>query len=116
VIKECLILESYHKLYHTFFFYSTGYDVKIMVRPDLHNYLYSKVPNNKIHLGKRILSIYTYPDYGVAIHTSDGESYEGDIPVGADGAYSGVRRQCISNWQSLASFLNRTPRALGPVV
>ncbi|KAG0049676.1 hypothetical protein BGZ83_005510 [Gryganskiella cystojenkinii] len=52
--------------------------------------LLSKIPAHKIHMGKRILAIFQNED-GVLIRTSDNATHQGDILVGADGAYSAVR-------------------------
>ncbi|KAF8984262.1 hypothetical protein BGZ46_008435 [Entomortierella lignicola] len=70
----------------------SGYPMVLMARPDLHSLLLSHVPSHKIHLGKRVLSIIQDIDNGVLIRTSDGMTHEGDILVGSDGAYSGVRQ------------------------
>ncbi|KAF9206978.1 hypothetical protein BGZ49_001459 [Haplosporangium sp. Z 27] len=70
----------------------TGYPTGSMSRPDLHSFLMSHVPSHKIHLGKRVLSISQDIENGVLIRTSDGMTHEGDILVGSDGAYSGVRQ------------------------
>jgi 2-polyprenyl-6-methoxyphenol hydroxylase-like FAD-dependent oxidoreductase len=50
------------------------------------------VPAHKIHFGKRVLSV-TEKDDKVTVHLSTGESHEGDIVVGADGAYSAIRER-----------------------
>ncbi|KAF8984263.1 hypothetical protein BGZ46_008436 [Entomortierella lignicola] len=70
----------------------SGYPMGFMARPDLHSLLMSHVPSHKIHFGKRILSISQDTENGVLIRTSDGMTHEGDILVGSDGAYSGVRQ------------------------
>lgn len=59
-------------------------------RPQMHQLFLSKIPREKLHLGKKIESI---EDSGenVTIHCADGSSASGDVLVGADGAYSGVR-------------------------
>lgn len=49
------------------------------------------IPAQKLHFGKRVLSMNQGP-HGVLIRTQDGHTHEGDILVGADGAYSGVRQ------------------------
>lgn len=56
----------------------------------MHQLFLSKIPKEKLHLGKKIESI---EDSGekVTIHCADGSSANGDVLVGADGAYSGVR-------------------------
>jgi 2-polyprenyl-6-methoxyphenol hydroxylase-like FAD-dependent oxidoreductase len=59
-------------------------------RPDLYNLLLSRVPAEKISLNKKVVDI-EQNEQGVTIRTSDGETYHGDILVGADGAYSAVR-------------------------
>ncbi|KAI1304586.1 hypothetical protein EDD11_005081 [Mortierella claussenii] len=69
----------------------TGYDSLIMSRIDLHTLLLSKVPAEKVLLGKKVLSI-LQNDHGVMVRTSDGMTYDADILIGADGAYSGVRQ------------------------
>jgi len=68
--------------------------------------LLKRVPAENISFGKKILRTEEMDDK-VHIYCSDGTSYEGDILVGADGAYSGVR-------QSLYKRLNeegRLPRS-----
>ncbi|KAG0203159.1 hypothetical protein BGX33_009262 [Mortierella sp. NVP41] len=51
-----------------------------------------QVPAHKILLGKRVLTI-SEDDERVKVQTSDNHIYEGDILVGADGAYSAVRQR-----------------------
>ncbi|KAF9384440.1 hypothetical protein BGX21_001294, partial [Mortierella sp. AD011] len=74
----------------------SGYASIIMSRPDLHALLLSHVPSHKIHLGKRVLSMSQSDDNGVLVRTSDGSTFECDILVGSDGAYSGVRQSLYS--------------------
>ncbi|KAF9089234.1 hypothetical protein BGX29_012161 [Mortierella sp. GBA35] len=50
------------------------------------------VPPEKIHFGRRVLNI-SEEEGKVAIQTADNNYYEGDIIVGADGAYSAVRQR-----------------------
>lgn len=51
----------------------------------------SRVPSEKVHFNKKLTTM-EQDDNGVTIHCADGTSYKGDIVVGADGAYSGVRQ------------------------
>ncbi|KAI1287761.1 hypothetical protein EDD11_010197 [Mortierella claussenii] len=67
---------------------SAGYFVS---RSDLYDLLLRQVPSDKIHLGKRLLSV-QQNEHGVRIQFADSSAVEGDILVGADGAYSGVRQ------------------------
>ncbi|KAF9912275.1 hypothetical protein EC991_000167 [Linnemannia zychae] len=53
--------------------------------------LLSKVPPEKIKYGKKVLSV-GQSEYGVLLRCSDKSVHEGDILVGADGAYSAVRQ------------------------
>ncbi|KAF9935641.1 hypothetical protein BGZ65_003183 [Modicella reniformis] len=69
----------------------TGYDSYIFHRPDLYNVLLSKVPTDKISFNKKIVGVEQNED-GVTIHTSNGETFHGDILVGSDGAYSTIRQ------------------------
>ncbi|KAF9947496.1 hypothetical protein BGZ70_002645 [Mortierella alpina] len=68
-----------------------GIDARMISRPDLYELLLKQVPTEKIHMGKRVLSIEQGKN-GVMIRCADTSIYEGDILVGADGAYSGVRQ------------------------
>ncbi|KAF8965992.1 hypothetical protein BGZ46_000468 [Entomortierella lignicola] len=70
---------------------STGYPTAVFARPKFYDILRSRVPDNKISFKKKVLK--TEEKEGkVIIHCSDNTSYVGDILVGADGAYSGVRQ------------------------
>lgn len=70
---------------------SIGYDSLLFSRPHLHRLLLSKVPPEKIKYGKKVLSV-GQSEYGVLLRCSDKSVHEGDILVGADGAYSAVRQ------------------------
>ncbi|KAI1308713.1 hypothetical protein EDD11_004254 [Mortierella claussenii] len=76
-----------------------GWPTYIISRPKLHDVLLSLVPRDKIHLSKRVLSTAETED-GVIIRTSDRREHHGDILVGADSAYSGVR-------QSMYEYLSK---------
>ncbi|KAF9917823.1 hypothetical protein BX616_011175 [Lobosporangium transversale] len=77
-----------------------GYQTFVFSRPEFYNLLLAQVPSHKILFGKKVLSIEHPAEGGVIIHCSDNSSYLGDIIVGADGAYSGVR-------QSLYKYLRQ---------
>ncbi|KAF9127868.1 hypothetical protein BGW39_005504 [Mortierella sp. 14UC] len=69
-------------------FGSKGY---IVSRPLLYDILRSKVPPERFHMNKKILALQQGGN-GALIRCSDGTTIEGDIIVGADGAYSAVRQ------------------------
>ncbi|KAF9953853.1 hypothetical protein BGZ72_005104 [Mortierella alpina] len=68
-----------------------GSDGYIITRPTLYNILLKKVPPERIHNSKKVLSL-MQNEHGVMIRFSDGTTADGDILVGADGAYSAVRQ------------------------
>ncbi|KAF9105196.1 hypothetical protein BGX29_000470 [Mortierella sp. GBA35] len=70
---------------------NVGYDTHLFSRPHLHRLLLLKIPPEKVRYGKKVLSI-GQSEYGTLIRCSDKTSYEADILVGADGAYSAVRQ------------------------
>ncbi|KAG0049016.1 hypothetical protein BGZ89_004367 [Linnemannia elongata] len=70
----------------------TGYKQYAIGRPALYDLLFNQIPSHKIHFGKRVTSINDTGD-SVEVKTAEGSTYEGDILVGADGAYSVVRQQ-----------------------
>ncbi|KAH7041662.1 hypothetical protein BKA57DRAFT_472403 [Linnemannia elongata] len=72
----------------------SGYSGYIVARPLLYSLLLKQIPSNKIHFGKRILTVTEDKDDDkVHIQAADGTTYQGDILVGADGAYSAVRQR-----------------------
>ncbi|KAF9097167.1 hypothetical protein BGX23_009656 [Mortierella sp. AD031] len=71
---------------------ASGYYSYIIGRPALYDLLLKLIPPHKILFGKRVLS--TSEDVErVKVQTADSCVYEGDILVGADGAYSAVRQR-----------------------
>ncbi|KAF9090971.1 hypothetical protein BGX27_002108 [Mortierella sp. AM989] len=70
---------------------TVGYESVLFARPKLYELMLKRVPASKISIGKKILR--TEEKEGKAhIYCSDNTHYEGDILVGADGAYSSVRQ------------------------
>ncbi|KAK5823673.1 hypothetical protein F5H01DRAFT_363337 [Linnemannia elongata] len=69
-----------------------GYGMYIVARPVLYDLILRQVPAHKILFGKRVLNI-SEEDDKVTVHTSDNGVHEGNIIVGADGAYSAVRQR-----------------------
>ncbi|KAG0221781.1 hypothetical protein BGX31_009564 [Mortierella sp. GBA43] len=68
-----------------------GYETRLFARPRLYEFLLKQIPPNKISHGKKVLRM-GEKDGKVFIHCADNTSYQGDILVGADGTYSGVRQ------------------------
>ncbi|KAG9070432.1 hypothetical protein KI688_007968 [Linnemannia hyalina] len=68
-----------------------GYERLLFPRPEFHNLLFSKIPKEKIHLSKKVLSFQQNHE-GVMVRFSDNTTLHGDILVGADGAHSAVRQ------------------------
>ncbi|KAF9430165.1 hypothetical protein BGZ76_000944 [Entomortierella beljakovae] len=75
---------------------STGYHLVLFSRPDLYELLQSKIPPSKIHMSKKVTSFQQNQD-GVTLEFYDGTTAQGDILVGADGAYSSVREQLFKD-------------------
>ncbi|KAF9129138.1 hypothetical protein BGW39_004445 [Mortierella sp. 14UC] len=69
----------------------TGYERMVFSRPELHDLLLAKIPAEKIHLSKKVVSM-IQDDDAVAVRCQDKSVYVADLLVGADGAYSGVRQ------------------------
>lgn len=63
----------------------------MITRPALYGLLMRQIPKERIHLGKKVLTM-DQGGNGVLIRFSDRTEAEGDILVGADGAYSAVRQ------------------------
>ncbi|KAF9352883.1 hypothetical protein BGX26_009321 [Mortierella sp. AD094] len=69
----------------------TGYENLIFSRPKFYEILRKRVPEHNISFKKKIVKTEEMDDK-VYIYCSDDTTYSGDILVGADGAYSGVRQ------------------------
>ncbi|KAF9405305.1 hypothetical protein BGZ76_006606, partial [Entomortierella beljakovae] len=69
----------------------TGYRSLAFSRPEFYEILRKRVPESKISFKKKILKTVEKDDK-VIIHCSDNTIYSGDVLIGADGAYSGVRQ------------------------
>ncbi|KAG0281194.1 hypothetical protein BGZ95_006020 [Linnemannia exigua] len=70
---------------------TVGYDRILFARPELYDMLFRKIPSNKIHMSKKVLSFQQNHE-GVMLRFSDNTTVHGDILVGADGAHSAVRQ------------------------
>ncbi|KAG0282406.1 hypothetical protein BGZ96_000517 [Linnemannia gamsii] len=70
---------------------AVGYDRILFARPELSDMLLKKIPSNKIHLSKKIVSFDQNQD-SVTLTFDDNTTAQGDILVGADGAHSSVRK------------------------
>ncbi|KAF9916345.1 hypothetical protein BX616_004012 [Lobosporangium transversale] len=64
---------------------------RVIGRPDLIKLLMSRIPANRIHFGKRVLST-TQDEHQVIVKCADETTFTGSVLVGADGAYSSVRQ------------------------
>ncbi|KAI7816454.1 hypothetical protein BC939DRAFT_469098, partial [Gamsiella multidivaricata] len=69
---------------------ASGNENLLFTRPQLYDLMLKQVPTSKMSLNKKFLC-FEEKEGRIIIHCSDNTSYEGDILVGADGAYSGVR-------------------------
>ncbi|KAF9349130.1 hypothetical protein BGX26_012536 [Mortierella sp. AD094] len=90
---------------------SVGYDAIVFSRPDLHNLLLSRVPAEKIHYGKKVASVEQNEKKAI-LRCSDGTTYEGDILIGADGAYSAVRQSMFDDMQKEGTLIKSDTESL----
>ncbi|KAG0203750.1 hypothetical protein BGX33_008920 [Mortierella sp. NVP41] len=68
-----------------------GGETRLIPRPVLYDLFLRQVPQERLHMSKKILST-KQGGNGVLIRCSDGTEYEGDILVGTDGAHSSIRQ------------------------
>ncbi|KAF9584684.1 hypothetical protein BGW38_005581 [Lunasporangiospora selenospora] len=76
-----------------------GYHSMVFARRNLHQLLLSQIPPHKLHMGKKVLSMLQNHE-GVMVRCSDNSTHRGDILVGADGAYSGVRQSLFKQMKA----------------
>ncbi|KAF8937107.1 hypothetical protein EDD21DRAFT_440422 [Dissophora ornata] len=76
----------------------SGYPALIVHRQELYELLLTLVPNNKIHMNRKVLSI-KQDETSVKIQFSDNSDAQGDVLVGADGVYSAVRQSLFRQLQ-----------------
>ncbi|KAG0012507.1 hypothetical protein BGZ82_002576, partial [Podila clonocystis] len=92
LFEQIGILEEFAKIGKpTIGLQTSGAEEYLITRPDLYDLLLRQVPQENIHMGKKVLS-FEQNDLGVMIRCNDNETHHGDILVGADGAYSAVRQ------------------------
>ncbi|KAI1314755.1 hypothetical protein EDD11_001724 [Mortierella claussenii] len=72
-----------------------GFKGYIVSRSALYDLLRRQIPAEKIFMKKRVLTL-KQSEHGVRIQFADNTAAEGDILVGADGAYSSVRQSLYS--------------------
>ncbi|KAF9320569.1 hypothetical protein BG006_002756, partial [Podila minutissima] len=82
-----------------------GYFNVVMTRPDLVDILARHVPAHKIHYSKKVLSL-TQTSESATVRCSDYSVYQGDIVIGADGAYSGIRQNIYKAIQAEYQEIN----------
>ncbi|KAG0282104.1 hypothetical protein BGZ96_000834, partial [Linnemannia gamsii] len=85
-------LESYPPIDYSPVEEFAGYGQYIVARPKLYDLILRQLPAHKINFGHRVLNISKKEDK-VTIHLANNSTFEGDIIVGADGAYSAVRQR-----------------------
>ncbi|KAF9090380.1 hypothetical protein BGX23_006017 [Mortierella sp. AD031] len=72
-----------------------GSDTVVLPRPEFYEILLSRIPRENIFFGKRVSAIQELSkENKIEVTCADDTKYQGDILVGADGAYSSVR-QCL---------------------
>ncbi|KAF9147866.1 hypothetical protein BG015_010427 [Linnemannia schmuckeri] len=79
----------------------TGYPGYIVSRPIFYDLLLKQIPTNKILFGRRVINILE-KESKVMVQTADNRIFEGDILVGADGAYSTVRQSMFETLKQQA--------------
>ncbi|KAG0204437.1 hypothetical protein BGX28_003619 [Mortierella sp. GBA30] len=89
----------------------SGFEGYIIPRHALYELLLKQVPPERIHRGKRVLSM-MQNENGVMIRFSDGTSADGDILVGADGAHSAVRQSLYKQIQKVGKLPSTDSEAL----
>jgi 2-polyprenyl-6-methoxyphenol hydroxylase-like FAD-dependent oxidoreductase len=76
---------------------SFGFPMAFLRRQELLQILYHSFPDkSKIYVDKTVVRIESGHQNRILVHTLDGQSYEADLVVGADGVHSCVRTQM---WQ-----------------
>ncbi|KAF8945124.1 hypothetical protein BGZ47_003215 [Haplosporangium gracile] len=68
-----------------------GYERILFSRPELYSMLFKRIPKEKIHMAKKVLSFQQNHE-GVMLRFSDNSTLHGDVLVGADGAHSSIRQ------------------------
>ncbi|KAF9406268.1 hypothetical protein BGZ94_003174 [Podila epigama] len=88
-----------------------GHQAMVMSRPDLHEFLLSKIPPHKLTTGKRVIDI-SETESEVTVTCMDETTYVGHLVVGADGAYSAVRQLMYEELKALGELPESDKRPL----
>jgi salicylate hydroxylase/6-hydroxynicotinate 3-monooxygenase len=76
--------------------FAERYDARhvLMHRGDLHSLLASAVPKERVHLGKKFVSL-DQTSRNVTVKFADGTSFEADAVIACDGVHSAIRKQLL---------------------
>ncbi|KAI8594597.1 hypothetical protein EDD21DRAFT_449269 [Dissophora ornata] len=85
---------------------------RVCGRPELVSMLLKRIPPEKIHCGKRVLST-KQDENEVLLQCSDNTIYAGSILVGADGAYSSVRQNLYKELSKVGALPKADAKPLG---
>ncbi|KAF9911347.1 hypothetical protein EC991_003912 [Linnemannia zychae] len=75
----------------------SGYDLIVFSRPELYEIIHRRVPKEKKLMGKCVSAVRQLADGGVEVICQDSTVYKADILIGADGAYSTIRRHMFKS-------------------
>lgn len=87
----------------------------LVCQADFQNMILSKIPPSKVHMSKKITSVQQNTD-SVTTHCPDDSTYHGNILVGADDAYSAIRKSLYKELDDEGLLLNENKEEMPTVL